>query len=253
MLAQAASMLDLERLGAFSVEPGDYQHISGIYHAIFRMSEWNVEHVRNSFRHLTRLVLQINTMDDSNLEDKWLATLESGKIAMTLNFAPNLHHLELSLGSCRHAVIPQLSALLGDGTWRYLRSFSLKNMNLRGNELVSFLTGHGGSLRSLSLRDVSIHHHRAPGQGPKPWTVALRHMRILELTELFIVPIEDVALDSSKGCWMLDNAKAISRFLASGGSTWFADQDKMSEEEQRRWLDDQRKNERLQRELQNTA
>lgn len=56
-------MLDLKQLRSFAIAAGASKwRESGIYHRIFQMSDWDLNHTCHTFCYLTNIFLQIHTM-----------------------------------------------------------------------------------------------------------------------------------------------------------------------------------------------
>ena len=114
VLAQAASMLNLEHLRSFNVDAGIDGRPSGIVHSVFQMSDWEKMYTCNAFWHLTKIVLHVNVTIPS--DGGWTNTLIYAKIQAILGSARSLAHLDLGLDpplDIPRSAVSELPALLG--------------------------------------------------------------------------------------------------------------------------------------------
>lgn len=172
----------------------------------------------NVFRHLTIINLHIDPQN-GKAQWKWPRSLDRGNVALVLNAAKGLKHLDLGF-NIANTEIPEIAKLLGPLTWPSLRCLGLTNMFLEEDELITFLTRHIGTLESISSCFMSPFKHHPQDLEFADWIpdsrkCAFRSMSALTLTELCIY--SNGGLHPVRGHWHSDDRAKFNHFLASGG------------------------------------
>ena len=214
VLAQAASMVKMSTLTAFSASDCGSGGQTGIEHRCFQMSCSQLLHAGNAFRTLTEIDLRLER-SYRHVDQDLIETISGGDIAHCLIAAQSLKRLALGF-DLERTPVPNLDSVIGSTTWSQLHTVSLKNMEVRQAQFVAFLLRHKATLRSLNLHGMSLMAHdfqptlAFPVDTPIRWDDAFQQISELELSRLSI-------RIGAEQPWISDECEQIHLFLQSGG------------------------------------
>jgi hypothetical protein len=157
VLTQAASVAN-SYIRSFEIERAS--EASGVCYQALNLSESEMSHVENAFRHSKRLRLCINSQICHPNGSTWCDVISSGQIARVLTSASALENLDIRLGQVSVGLypssIPTLEGVMGVHHWSYLRVLRLENMTLARQDLLTFMGRQSNTIRSLCLTQVII-------------------------------------------------------------------------------------------------